>query len=392
MDPRTNRYQGIPSLIGLVAVLAAGCASPERPELATTPHTPDSASLLLRCGELIDGVADQPRSATDVLIERGRIAQIDVGIESPPGVAVLDLSAYTCLPGLIDMHTHLMDMPEDTADFTVYYEHTLEHTLEDRRTNAEITLLTGITTVRNLGTYHGWSSRVLRDQINRGEAPGPRMQIAGYYLSIPFGGGDLHTPGVEESDIPSHNRMGVTRGEAGFQAKAQAAVDGGADVLKLIASGAVLAYGGIPGAPEIARRAGDWIADEGRKQGWPEEFLRKNDETTLTQCQGFRKAHAAGVTLPFGTDASIYTHGLNNKQFAYMVEWGMIPMEAIKAATSIAARVLGWEDRVGALKAGLYGDLIAVKGDPLDDVSRLEQVEVVVKGGHIFKAPPDQFD
>ncbi|HMB59483.1 MAG TPA: amidohydrolase family protein, partial [Xanthomonadales bacterium] len=270
------------------------------------------------------------------------------------------------------------------------------------------------------------------------------------YLTIPGGGGDLLTPGIEESDIPAHLRMGVARGPEQFAQKAQQAVDGGADLLKLIASGAVLAYGGVPGAPEmtpeeiaaavevghaagirvtahahgaqsikdaigagvdsiehaslideegieLARENdvalsmdvfnGDYIATEGRKAGWPEEFLRKNDETTLAQRENFRKAHAAGVPIVFGSDAGVYPHGLNGRQFSYMVEWGMTPMEAIRAATSVAANYLGWGDRVGALRPGYLGDLIAVKGNPLENISVLEQVEVVVKGGLLFKAP-----
>ena len=262
------------------------------------------------------------------------------------------------------------------------------------------------------------------------------------------GGGDLLIPGVPEADIPARLRTGVARGAAQFRAKAQAAVDGGADVLKVIASGAVLAYGGVPGEPEmtpdeiaavtaVAHAAGrkvaahahgarsikeailagadtvehasliddegialarehgvalsmdvyngDYIDTEGRRQGWPEEFLRKNRETTEAQRQGFTRAHAAGVTIVYGTDAGVYPHGLNARQFRIMVERGMTPMEAIKSATSVAARVMGWSDRVGELAPGRYGDLIAVRGDPLADVRRLEDVVVVVKGGLLFK-------
>ena len=130
---------------------------------------------------------------------------------------------------------------------------------------------------------------------------------------------------------------------------------------------------------------GDYIDTEGRRQGWPEEFLRKNRETTEAQRQGFTRAHAAGVTIVYGTDAGVYPHGLNARQFRIMVERGMTPMEAIKSATSVAARVMGWSDRVGELAPGRYGDLIAVRGDPLADVRRLEDVVVVVKGGLLFK-------
>jgi imidazolonepropionase-like amidohydrolase len=276
------------------------------------------------------------------------------------------------------------------------------------------------------------------------------MQIVGFYLTIPGGGGDLLIPGVPEADIPARVRTGVSRGPEEFARNAQRAIDGGADLLKVIASGAVLAYGGVPGAPEmtpeeiaavvkVAHAAGrkvaahahgaqsireailagadtiehasliddaaielalryhvalsmdvydgDYIDTEGRRMKWPEEFLRKNLETTEAQRQGFTRAHAAGVAIVFGTDAAVYPHGLNARQFPIMVARGMTPMEAIQSATSIAARYMGWSDRVGALQPGLMGDLIAVAGNPLDDIARLQQVALVIKGGLVFKMP-----
>lgn len=130
---------------------------------------------------------------------------------------------------------------------------------------------------------------------------------------------------------------------------------------------------------------GDYIALVGRKQGWPEEFLRKNDETTEAQRQVFARAYRAGVPIVYGTDAAVYPHGFNGRQFRYMVGRGMTPMDAIRSATSVAARYMGWDDRVGALAPGRFGDLIAVRGDPLADISLLEQVPVVIKGGLLFK-------
>jgi imidazolonepropionase-like amidohydrolase len=132
---------------------------------------------------------------------------------------------------------------------------------------------------------------------------------------------------------------------------------------------------------------GDYTETEGRAKGWPAEFLRKNLETTEVQRQEFTKAHAADAPIAFGTDACIYPHGLNARQFAIMVQRGMTPMAAIQSATSVAARYLGWEDRVGSLAPGRYGDLIAVKGDPLEDIRRLEDVAVVIKGGRAYRLP-----
>jgi imidazolonepropionase-like amidohydrolase len=423
-----------------VATAAGAGASPEA----------DTGSLAIRCGTLIDGVSAEPRRGVTVVVTSGRITDVGTAVAVPAGMPVLDLSGYTCLPGLIDMHTHLTDRPGDTADLSVYYRRTPEEQLPIARENARATLLAGFTTVRDVGTYLAWTDRALRDEINAGRTPGPRMQVSGYYLTIPGGGGDLVIPGRPESDIPAIVRMGVARGPEEFRRKAGAAIAGGADFLKVIASGAVLAYGGVPGEPEmtpdeiaavveVAHRHGlkvsahahgarsireailagadtiehasliddagialarehdvalsmdvyngDYIDTEGRSQGWPEEFLRKNIETTEAQRQGFARAHAAGVPIVYGTDAAVYPHGLNARQFEIMVRRGMSPIAAIQSATSVAARYLGWEDRVGSLAPGLYGDLIAVEGDPLEDVRRLQDVAAVVKGGVAVKAP-----
>jgi imidazolonepropionase-like amidohydrolase len=418
------------------------------------PYTPDSGSVAIRCGRLIDGLAPGVRNDVTVVIRDGRVTSVGPSSTAKPDagadVPTLDLSHYTCLPGLIDMHTHLADGDGDSSDLSVYYGRTLEQQLPFGRTNARSTLDAGFTSVRDVGTYIAWTDRALRDEINAGRVAGPRMQIAGYYLTVPAGGGDLVIPGHAESEIPDYIRRGVARGADDFRRKAQAAVDGGADVLKIIASGAVLAYGGVPGEPEmtpeeikavvevahanglkVAAHAhgarsikeailagadtiehasliddeaialakqhqvalsmdvynGSYIDTEGRRQGWPEEFLRKNLETTEAQRQGFTKAHAAGAPIVFGTDSAVYPHGLNARQFAIMVQRGMTPMEAIQSATSVAARYMGWSEKVGSLAPGRYGDLIAVEADPLQDIRSLESVAVVVKGGLVFRQP-----
>jgi imidazolonepropionase-like amidohydrolase len=411
--------------------------------VVTAPFAPDSGNLTIRCGILIDGVTDQPRTFQTVEIVDGRFSRISSGNADVD----LDLSLYTCMPGFIDTHTHIAE-PIETANLSIFYTISTEELQEASRVNAEITLAAGITTVRNLGAYVGWSGRDLRDRINRGEIAGPRMQTAGYYLTIPGGGGDLVIPGYAESDIPTRVRMGVSRGPDEFRRKAEEAVTGGADVLKVIASGAVLAFGGVPGSPEMTPEEiqavvevghaaglkvtahahgaqsikdaiaagvdsiehasladdegiamaveknvafsmdvynGSYIATIGREQGWPDEFIRKNDETTEAQRQVFTKAYEAGVTITFGTDAGVYPHGDNAKQFVTMVQRGMSSMDAIKAATSVAAVVIGWDEDVGSITEGRFGDLIAVRGDPLSNVSLLQDIDVVVKGGLVFR-------
>ena len=439
----------------LTTIAVAGCKrsaepAPPRVELARAPYQSGSGSLAIRCGSLIDGVADQPRHDVIVTVRGGRI--VSLGAEAPKEIDLptLDLSEYTCLPGLIDMHDHITELSEDLADMSVYLRRTPDEQAAISREQAQATLLAGFTTVRNLGVYTGWTDRDLRDAINRGEVAGPRMQVTGFYLTIPGGGGDLVVPGVAPADIPARFHAGVARGAEQFRLRAQAAIDGGADVLKVIASGAVLAYGGVPAEPEmtpaelsavvetahaagrkvaahahgarsikeailagvdtiehasliddegieLARERkvalsmdvynGDYTETEGRKQGWPEEFLRKNLETTELQREAFTRAHAVGVPIVYGTDAGTYPHGLNARQFPIMVERGMTPMEAIKSATSVAAQYMGWSDRVGRLAPGLQADLIAVKGDPLEDITRLQDVAVVVKDGLVFKLP-----
>lgn len=444
------------SVLACLAFIVGACSvesTPSVPGVATVPYAPDSGSILLRCGRLIDGVSSEALPARDILVRDGIIAAVGPDLDAPRDVPRLDLPEHTCLPGLIDMHTHVVEQQQDTHDLSIYFVRDEAETLEYAEPLAAKTLRAGFTTVRNVGVYYGWTSRTLRDAIARGDVIGPRMHVAGFYLTIPGGGGDLLLPGKEERDIPAHLRLGVARGPDAFRQKAQDAVDGGADVIKVIASGAVLAYGGVPGAPEMTREEiaavvdvaraagipvtahahgaqsikdailagvntiehasliddegialaiahdvalsmdvfnGDWIATEGRRMNWPEEFLRKNDETTLIQRQNFRKAHEAGVTIVFGSDSGVYPHGMNGRQFAYMVQWGMSPMEAIRAATSVAARYLRNGEQLGAIRSGMRGDVIAVRGNPLDDVSLLEDVAVVVKGGLLFKAPqPD---
>lgn len=419
--------------------IGAACAQ----GVATAPFVPDSGNLTIHCGILVDGISDQPNTMQTVEITDGRISSVGYSDKDID----LDLAAYTCMPGFIDTHTHIAE-PIATADLSIFYTISTRELQEAAGINAATTLAAGVTTVRNVGTYVGWMGRDLRDRINRGEVVGPRMQVAGYYLTIPAGGGDLVIPGHDESEIPASIRMGIARGPDEFRQKAEEAVAGGADVLKVIASGAVLAFDGVPGAPEMTEEEiravvevahaagikvtahahgaqsikdaiaagvdsiehasladdeairmavetdvafsmdvynGSYIATVGREDGWPEEFIRKNDETTEAQRQVFTRAHEAGVRISFGTDSGVYPHGDNARQFVIMVQRGMSPMDVIKAATSVAAEVIGWGEDVGTLTTGHFGDLIAVRGDPLTDVSLLQDIDVVVKGGLLFK-------
>lgn len=453
MKPRHSCWLAL-----LAAALAAtGCAHPSlrvsvdrNVALTSAPYAPDTGSIAIHCGTLIDGASAAPRRNVTIVIRDGRISSVQSLVQIAATLPFLELGDYTCLPGLIDMHTHMTDQPSDTADLSVFFRRTPAESLNLSSRNAQATLQAGFTSVRNVGTYGAWGDRDIRDAINNGQVAGPRMQICGFYLTIPNGGGDLQMPGYQEPADASRFHAGVARGAEQFRQKAQLAVDGGADLLKVIASGAVLAYGGVPGQAEmtpeeiaavvqvghaaglkVAAHAhgaqsikdailagvdtvehasyvndediklalehhvalsmdvynGDYTDVEGRRMGVPAEFLQKNIDTTEVQRQGFTKAHAAGVALVFGSDASVYPHGLNARQFPIMVARGMQPMEAIQAATSVAARYMGWPDRVGQITPGRFGDVIAVKGDPLKDITRLQDVAVVVKGGLAFKLP-----
>ncbi|GIS86251.1 MAG: Xaa-Pro dipeptidase [Woeseia sp.] len=344
------------------------------------------------------------------------------------------------------MHTHISE--KTSSDLSEFLTRSQEEQLVEARENAQTTLEVGFTSIRDVGVYIAWTDKRLRDEINQGLTPGPRMQISGYYLTIPGGGGDIDIPDYK-GKVPGHIRQGVTRGEDQFRQRAEKAVNGGADLLKMIASGAVLAYGSTPGSPEmdpdeieavvsVGQEAGvrvtahahgaesikqailagvnsiehasliddegirlakekgvalsmdiyngDYINTVGVIEEWPEEFLRKNRETTQIQRENFTKAHQAGVIIVYGTDAGVYPHGDNAKQFAYMVNYGMTSLEAIQSATIVAAKVMNWEDRVGQIKPGYFADIIAVRDNPLLNIRLLEDINVVIKGGVVYKA------
>lgn len=436
----------------LFAAGLSGCQPPAAsmaPTLAQLPFEPDSGSLFIRCGTLIDGLSDDVLPERGIVIRDGRVAAIVDGAAPPPaGLPVLDLGDKTCLPGLINAHVHLAEKAEDSVDYGIYYRRTLGDHIDLALHSAELNFLTGFTTVRNVGEFEPVSIYRVREQIDAGKAIGPRIQTGGPYLTIPGGGGDLVVPYLDERDIPAALRTGLAKGPDEFREKARIAVEHGADFLKVIASGAVFAFGAEPGAPEmtqeeieavveVAHAAGikvtahvhsaqsgidailagvdslehaSLLTDEvidlaaergvaftmdvyngtytdtvGREQGYPEEILQRNVDTTEAQREVFSKAYARGVTLLYGTDAAVLPHDMGGWQFQIMVELGMTPMDAIKSATSVAAEHMGWAQDVGAIEVGRFGDLVAVDGDPLDDMLLMRDVKVVVKGGLLFK-------
>lgn len=410
--------------------------------LATLAAPASAETVYVKAGRLIDGVSDSVRTGQCITIEAEHIKAVAPCGKAPDGARIVDWSAYTVLPGLIDLHTHLSDTGS-SADLSDPLKTSPVDTVLIGARNARLTLEAGFTTVRDVGTYRGLTDVALRNAINKGLVPGPRMFVAGAYLTHPGGGGELN--GVVPNDqLPADMRLGVLSSPEEAAARATFLFDHGADFLKLIATGAVLAIGTEPGEPELteaemraavevakargsyatahahgaqgikaAIRAGvrsiehaslideeglrlarekgvwlvmdifngDYIDQVGTAEGWPEEYLRKNRETTQVQRDNFRRAVELGVPLAFGSDAGVYPHGLNARQFRYMVANGMTPLQAIRAATSSAAQVIGHGADLGRIAPGYFADMIAVRDDPLVDVTTLERVAAVIKGG-----------
>ncbi|MBO9518465.1 MAG: amidohydrolase family protein [Porphyrobacter sp.] len=414
--------------------------------LALAASPAQARSLYVEAGRLLDVESGQVSTGQCLLTQDDRIARIEPCGATPEGAERVDWSAYTVLPGLIDLHTHLADAGQD-ADLALPIKTSPQATALIGAQNARTTLLAGFTTVRDVGTYRGLTDVALRDAINLGRVPGPRMFVAGAYITTPGGGGELN--GVVPNDqLPPDMRLGVSSTPEESRQKAEFLFANGVDFLKLIATGAVLAVGTDVNQPELSEaqmraavevarahnsyatahahgakglkaaiRAGvrsiehasliddegllmakergvwlvmdifngDYIEEIGTKEGWPAEYLEKNRATTDLQRENFAKAVRMGVRIGFGTDAGVYPHGMNARQFAYMVRYGMTPLQAIRSATIDAATLIGHEGEFGSLKPGKFADMIAVSGDPLTDVRVLESVAGVVKGGERYR-------
>ena len=427
-------------------VLAASAGLPTR-VTGQSPTSPEVTAI--RAGRLVDVESGVVRRDQLIVIRGDRIEAIQPGATHPPaGAKLIDLSRYTVLPGLIDCHAHLIGDLTDTDALLPLQRSGAQEAFSGVR-NARSTLLAGFTTVRDVGTYRALVDAALRDAISDGTVIGPRMAVAGAYVTVTSGGGEL-VGAAQDVTIPAEYRFGVANGVDEIRERVRAILNGGADFIKMIATGAVLTQGTRPGASEYTeeqiraaveqaaeygsyvtahahgaegiKRAvragvrsiehgsliddeaialmkekgtwlvadiynGDYIASHGREQGWPEEILRKNDETTDAQRAGFRKAVTAGVRIAYGTDSGVYPHRLVARQLPYMVRYGMTPMQAIRSATLSGAELMGWEDRVGSLDPGKLADIIAVPGDALADLKSFEQVGFVMKGGIVHKAP-----
>ena len=436
----------------IACTLLSACGQSPGPGSPQQASNAQPAEIVVHCGRLIDGLSDEPRLNQSIYVRGDRIVRIEAQGAAPPltdQTVVHDLTEFTCLPGLINTHVHFDGNPEDSVDYSVYARRTPDETLQLILDNARTTLLTGFTTVRHVGAWFPDAVYRARELIENGKALGPRIHTAGPYLTIPGGGGDLTFPEIPAEDIPAESRQGIASTAEEFAARAEAAIAGGADFLKVIASGAVFSVGATPGAPEMTRadieavvavakrhgkkvtahvhsdqsgqdaiRAGvdslehasllkdrtidlaaargvafsmdvyngTYTDTVGREQGYPEIFLQRNTYTTEAQRVVFEKAYEKGVTLLYGTDAAVLPHNMGGWQFATMVERGMRPMDAIWSATSVAAEHMGLSADVGAVAPGRVADLIAVRGNPLADTEILRDVRVVMQAGVIVKA------
>jgi len=401
----------------------------------------------LRPHLLLDVTSGELLTDRALVVEDDRVAGVVSAYDVPSDVAVRDLPGHTVLPGLVDCHSHQIGEEDSGHGYTELLTRTGAQEAMSGVRNARATLHAGFTSVRDVGTYRAFVDVALRDAIDAGWTPGPRMMVAGAYISCTYGGGDLSGL-APDATAPAEFRVGVADTVDEVRRAVRRILYGGADLIKLIATGAVMSDGGNPGVPELTedqiraaveeaalhgahvaahahgaegiKRAirggvrsvehgslmddegvammaeagtwlvadiygGDYIAEIGRRDGWKADVLRKNDETTLTQRAAFEKCVAAGVNIAYGTDSGIYPHRYAARQLAYHVRHGQSALDAIRSATTRAAELMGWEDRIGRLAPGLYADLVAVAGDPLADVRLLEDVRFVMKGGEVVR-------
>jgi len=421
--------------LAAAAVLASAAASP-----------PDAPVTAVHAAHLIDPVAGRVLDDALVILSGDRVVAVGAAATTPvpAGARRIDLGAATLLPGLIDVHVHLTSNASDEG-LNGLVKSTAREAV-DGVANARRTLQAGFTTVRNVGAG-GFSDVALRDAINEGEIEGPRMLVSGPPLGATGGHADDNLLPFDYH----HASEGAADGPWALRAKVRQNVKYGADLIKFMATGGVLSHGdsvdgqqlsqdemnavveeahmwgrkvavhahgpsGIRGAIlagadsiehasliddegiRLAKARGvylamdiyndDFILSEGERNGIEPASLDKERQIGRLQRANFQKAVKAGVKMAFGTDAGVYPHGDNARQFSVMVTYGMTPIQSIQSATVNAADLLGWGGKVGRIAPGYYADLIAVDGDPLVDVRALERVRFVMKGGVVWRSAP----
>jgi imidazolonepropionase-like amidohydrolase len=408
---------------------------------------------VIKAGRLID--PDKGTVLTDqvIVIRANKIEALGSGLAIPQNATVIDLSQMTVLPGLIDCHTHLADGKYGEGDPLFQLKKSASQSVLESVPNARAMLESGFTTVRDVGVYRALNDVALRDAINRGDIIGPRMYVAGAYVTITGGAGAM-TGMAPDIQLPWDFHNGEANSPWQVRQKVRLLVSQGADHIKVLSTGAVLTHNSNPKSEEFtseelqaavdeaghfglrvaahahatdgiknAIRAGvasvehatliddegialakqhgtylvmdiyddECIQADGKKGTMPADFLEHDRELGELQRENFRKAVKAGVKLAFGTDAGVCAYGTSARQFAFMVKYGMTPMQAIQSATSGAADLIGRSTQFGSIKPGKYADVVALSGDPLKDISLLENVQFVMKDGVVYKQNGKRF-
>ena len=401
-------------------------------------------SVVVSADRMIDVLTGRVIERPQITITDGRIAAVGIqGSTSPAGARRVDLPGMTLLPGLIDMHTHLTSDPRFSGYRRLQFTDNFWTVVGVA--NAKKTLEAGFTTIRNVGSAN-YDDVAIKQAIEQGMVPGPRIVPATYAIGATGG----HCDATQFPPSVSVPRPAVANGPEEIRATVRKLRKYGAEVIKFCGTGGVLSKTDSVGAQQydltemkalveeahmlglrvavhahgasgikdairagvdtvehasladdeafaLAKQHGTWfsmdiynddyILAEGEKNGVYQESLDKERMIGLKQRQAFQAAVKAGVKMVFGTDAGVYPNGYNARQFVTMVKWGMTPLQAIQAATANAAEALGRPGDVGAIAVGRYGDLIAVAGDPLSDIARLQSVGFVMKGGELVKSP-----
>jgi imidazolonepropionase-like amidohydrolase len=422
------------------ALLLTCCSS-----VCIAQQTPPPQVSVIHAGKLLDVQSGRVLTSQMILVRGGKIEAVGDHVAVPQGATLIDLSKFTVLPGLIDCHTHLADLPFEEP--LLVLQKSAAETAYAVIPNARVTLLAGFTTVRDVGVYRAFNDVALRDAIAQGNVIGPRMFVAGAYITISEGAGAM-TGLAPDIQLPWDLHFGEANSPWEVRQKVRELAHRGADHIKILSTGAVLTHGSNPKSVEFtpdelhaavdeahnfglrvaahahaaegiknAIRAGvasvehatliddegialakehgtyldmdiydeECIQGEGKKNATPADFLEHDRGLGEFQRQNFTKALHAGVKLSFGTDAGVCPHGINARQFAFMVKYGMTPLQAIQSATVSAADLLGKSDLLGSIQPGKYADIIAVSGNPLEDVRLLENVKFVMKEGKVYK-------
>jgi len=402
----------------------------------------------IKAGRLIEVENGRVLEKQVILLRGKKIAAVGADLQIPAGARILDLSTKTVLPGLIDCHTHLADGAHDgNGDPVSQLKRTASEVVLESVPNARMTLESGFTTVRDVGVYRALNDVALRDAINNGYIVGPRMFVAGAYITVTGGAGAM-TGFAADIKLPWDFNYGEANSPWEVRQKIRLLAHSGVDHIKVLSTGAVLTHGSNPNAQEFtleelqaavseasnfglrvaahahapqgiknAIRAGvasvehatliddegialakehgtyldmDIYDDEciqaaGKTGNIPADFLVHDHDLGEIQRRNFTKAVKAGVKMAFGTDAGVCPYDVAARQFAFMVQYGMTPMQAIQSATISAATLIGKPEEFGSIRAGKFADLIAVDGDPIADIRQLEHVTFVMKEGVIYK-------